>query len=99
MLGSVCSQYPEYEKMTPEYTELALFISFCSGLFFLLFWALNAGNFVSYITESVNTGFITGSASLVFLHQVQNVLGYRIHHHKYTHQIIIALLEKLPETK
>lgn len=97
MLGQIIAtyQFPEDSMLR---VHLALYISFISGLLYLIVWACKFGRMVTYITPNVLSGFITGCAALVALNQVTHMLGFEVGHQDYTHSLILAILEHLKET-
>jgi len=81
MLGDICSDYLEFfEKGSVNYIKFSLYVSFISGLMFMVMWALQLGSLVNMVTPSVNSGFITGCAMLVWFHQVPNACGFSVPH-------------------
>jgi SulP family sulfate permease len=56
------------------------------------------GALSNFLSQSVLTGFITGSACVITLSQFKYMLGIPVPRFTYTHQTIIYLLTHLPET-
>jgi len=81
MLGDICSDYLDFfEKGSRHYIQFTLYVSFISGLMFMAMWALQLGSLVNMVTPSVNSGFITGCAMLVWFHQIPNACGFSVPH-------------------
>lgn len=71
-----------------QYTAAAMTLAFLSGAFLFLLGLLRMGFVANFMSHPVVTGFITASAVIIALSQLQNLLG--ISAHGYT------LLELLP---
>lgn len=97
MLGQIIATY-QYPEDSILRVHLALYISFISGLLYLIVWACKFGRMVTYITPNVLSGFITGCAALVAINQVTHMLGFEVGHQDYTHSLILAILGHLGET-
>lgn len=97
MLGQIIAQY-QFPEDSLLRVHLALYISFISGILYLLVWAAKFGRMVTYITPNVLSGFITGCAGLVALNQVTHMLGFKVSHQDYTHSLILAIFEHLDQT-
>lgn len=98
MMGSIIALYPQFEVGTIEYIQFALYLTLIVGIIFFCMWATNLGNMVSYISGNVSSAFVTGCASLVILHQVNNALGYKLGHSRYTYDTVYHLFEGLPKS-
>ena len=94
MMGTIALRYP-FEPDSQEYIQLVLYISLMSGVMFMVIWMANLGRLMTFITPNVTSGFISGSAFLVAMNQVPNLLGYKIPHLPWTHEVIIAIFEHM----
>ncbi len=97
MLGTILLVYP-FPPGSTEYIHLALYISFMSGVMFLLIWMNKLGRLINFITPNVTSGFISGSAFLVAMNQVPNLLGFTIPHVPWTHERIFAICNHLKDS-
>ncbi len=62
----------------PEYTALAVQLALISGAMLLAFGLLRLGFLAYFLSHPVISGFITGSALLIAIGQLQYILGVRI---------------------
>lgn len=62
----------------PEYTALAVQLALISGAMLLAFGLLRLGFLAYFLSHPVISGFITGSAVLIAIGQLQHILGVRI---------------------
>lgn len=62
----------------PEYTALAVQLALISGAMLLAFGLLRLGFLAYFLSHPVISGFITGSALLIAIGQLQHILGVRI---------------------
>ncbi len=63
---------------SPEYAALAVQLALISGAMLLAFGALRLGFLAYFLSHPVISGFITGSAVLIAVGQLQYILGVRI---------------------
>lgn len=63
---------------SPEYTALAVQLALISGVMLLAFGVLRLGFLAYFLSHPVISGFITGSAVLIAIGQLQYILGVRI---------------------
>lgn len=63
---------------SPEYTALAVQLALISGGMLLVFGVLRLGFLAYFLSHPVISGFITGSAVLIAIGQLQYILGVRI---------------------
>ena len=62
----------------PEYAALAVQLALISGVLLLAFGLLRLGFLAYFLSHPVISGFITGSAVLIAIGQLQHILGVRI---------------------
>ena len=99
MLGDICSRYFAYfEKGDDNYIQFGLYVSFMTGVMFLLVWALNLGHVLNMVTPSVRSGFLTGCASQVWVHQIPNALGFTIEHTEVQTKRIYRIFQNIGDT-
>ncbi len=63
---------------SPEYAALAVQLALISGVMLLAFGVLRLGFLAYFLSHPVISGFITGSAVLIAIGQLQYILGVRI---------------------
>ncbi len=63
---------------SPEYAALAVQLALISGAMLLAFAVLRLGFLAYFLSHPVISGFITGSAVLIGIGQLQHILGVRI---------------------
>ena len=97
LVGSTCATFP-YADFTPEYIEIAKIVSLIAGCLSFLLGFFKIGAFINFLSPSVLTGFITGSACVISLSQLKYIFGLNIPRTAYSHQIIYSLLINLQYT-
>lgn len=80
--------------------QVILFLTFMTGAFQLAFGLLQLGGLVRYVSSSVVIGFTAGAGILIAVKAFPDVLGIDISdaHAERSLQVLIATLERLPET-
>ncbi len=68
------------------------------GVFLVLGAIARASLLINYISRSVITGYITAAAALIFVNQIQNILGVRTDGASTFVGIVAATARKLPDT-
>ncbi|WP_221031609.1 SulP family inorganic anion transporter [Actomonas aquatica] len=68
------------------------------GVFLVLGAIARASLLINYISRSVITGYITAAAALIFVNQIQNILGVRTAGASTFVGIIAATVRQLPQT-
>lgn len=63
---------------SPEYVALAVQLALISGAMLLVFGVLRLGFLAYFLSHPVISGFITGSALLIAIGQLQYILGVRV---------------------
>ncbi|WP_243361940.1 SulP family inorganic anion transporter [Fundidesulfovibrio terrae] len=63
------------EPFSPRYIELALTLTFLTGLFQLALGMARMGALINFVSRSVMTGFTAGAAVLIALGQLSHLLG------------------------
>ena len=61
-----------------DYVALAVQLSLMSGVMLLAFGALRLGFLAHFLSHPVISGFITGSAVLIAVGQLQHILGVKV---------------------
>jgi SulP family sulfate permease len=97
LLGTAVQAFG-YPDGSPEYILIASNITMLVGLILYLLGALRMGELTNFLSQSVLTGFLTASASVILLSQCRYILGIKAPRMQYSHQTIIYLLTHLPET-
>ena len=98
VLASSCQPYG-YAEGSPEYIQLALNLSLITGVIMYLVGLFQGGSMVNFLGPSVLTGFLTASATVIFVTQFKYLLGIPLPSSLlYMHEKIIHLLVNLPFT-
>jgi SulP family sulfate permease len=97
LLLSVTAAGYGYEEQSSDYVELVLNLSMVVGICILLLGLFRLGALVNLISESVLVGFLTASASVIFLNQVKYILGLHVPRFTYTYQTIVYILSHMKE--
>ena len=98
VLSSSCQPYG-YTEGTAEYIQLAANISMITGVITYLVGLFQGGSMVNFLGPSVLTGFLTASASVIFVSQFKYLLGIPLPSSLfYMHEKIIHFLVNLPST-
>ncbi len=85
--------------LPPEQRVLALPLFVLLVSFFLILGALaRASLLINYISRTVVTGYVTAAAALIFVNQIQNVLGFHIGGASTFLGIVTQTVRRLPET-
>ncbi len=79
---------PLAEPGTPQYVQLALTLTFLTGLFQLAMGLARMGTLVNFISHTVVIGFTAGAAVLIAASQIKNFLGIPIPRGAHFHEII-----------
>jgi SulP family sulfate permease len=97
LLLSVTAANYGYEEQSSEYVELVLNLSMVVGVCISLLGLFRLGALVNLIGESVLVGFLTASASVIFLNQVKYILGLHVPRFPYTYQTVVYILTHMQE--
>ena len=81
-----------------EYVALAVQLSMISGVMLLAFGALRLGFLAYFLSHSVISGFITGSAVLIAVGQLKYILGVKVAGSNVL-EILLGLARALPQTR
>ena len=81
-----------------EYVALAVQLSMISGVMLLGFGALRLGFLAYFLSHSVISGFITGSAVLIAVGQLKYILGVKVAGSNVL-EILLGLARALPQTR
>jgi len=98
LLGQMTSPYG-FEVGCDKYVQIAICISFLTGLLTLLMGVFRLGTLSNFLSPSVLSGFMTGSSCVIALNQTKYFLGFRkMPRMTYSHEIIGYILTHLAET-
>ena len=97
LLGQMTAPYG-FPAGSTEYVQVALCISFVTGLLTLLMGAFKLGTLSNFLSPSVLSGFMTGSSCVIILNQVKHYLGLKMPRLTYSHEIIGYILTHLQDT-
>ena len=81
-----------------EYVALAVQLSMISGVMLLAFGALRLGFLAYFLSHSVISGFITGSAVLIAVGQLKYILGVKVAGSNVL-ETLLGLARALPQTR
>lgn len=96
LIGNTTAQYG-FNINSREQAALVRTITLLHSVITLLMGSFRLGLISSFLSHSVLTGFVTGSASLIVLNQIKYLLGIRVPRFAYTVQTIGYLLTHLGE--
>jgi SulP family sulfate permease len=96
VLSSGCQAYG-FPEASGEYVQVAQNISLLCGIILFLLGATRLGILANFLSQSVLTGFLTASASVIALSQLKYLLGIHVPYMKYSHQTIVYLIQHLNE--
>lgn len=97
LLGVVC-QKSGYEDGTDGYIKVAMNMSMLVGLILFLVGVCKLGTLINLLSNSVLTGFISGSAVVIVVNQIKYLLGFHAPRFPYLHQTIYYLCSHLHES-
>ncbi len=83
---------------SPHYQSLALLLALMSGLMLLLMGVLRLGFLAYFLSQPVVSGFISGSAVLIAVSQLQHLLGVQVGGSN-VFSTLWALIQALPGTQ
>lgn len=84
-----------YLEGTEEYIQVALNITMLVGIISYLIGAFRLGVVVNFLSQSVLSGFVSGSSCVIMLSQMKYILGIPTPKFKYSHQVIVHLCENI----
>jgi sulfate permease, SulP family len=76
---------------TEKFISASLSLALYAGLILVAMGLLRLGSLTNFLSQSVLTGFISGSAAVIALSQLKYVLGMTIDRKAYSHQIIYEI--------
>ena len=83
------------EPFTEEYVGYVIILAALTGLLQLVFGLFRFGGIVSLLSRPVLSGFVSAAAVLIFVSQLDTLLGVETSGGGYLHQTIIALWQGL----
>jgi len=81
-----------------EYVALAVQLSFLSGVMLFCFGALRLGFLAYFLSHPVISGFISGSAILIVVGQLQHLMGVKVAGAD-VFETVVGLVHALPQTR
>jgi sulfate permease, SulP family len=97
LLGTTSEKFG-YTDGSIESITLVVSISYLAGFFQVMLGVFRLGPLAEIISHSVLTGFVTGSALVIFLSQFKYILGLHVPRFTYTHQTVYYIVSHLSET-
>lgn len=97
LLNVSCQGYG-YEESTPEFTQLALSVTFLVGMCSVYLGLFRLGILANIISPGVLSGFITASSFVIMINQVKYVVGFEVPRFSYIHQTIYYILSHIQHT-
>ncbi len=83
-------------SQSPDFLQYVFALSIASGLIKLILGLLKQGNITRFISNSVQTGFLTGVGALIILNQLPNFLGISKPSQNGTIETLIHMFNKAP---
>ena len=81
-----------------HFIVLAILLAFIVGLFQILFGLFRLGFLVNFLSKPVISGFTSGSAIIIAMNQLGNLLGIDVERTNLFHELFLNLFEQLNNT-
>jgi SulP family sulfate permease len=82
---------------TDHFVVLAVLLAFMVGFFQFLFGVFHLGFLVNFLSKPVISGFTTGSAIIIGMNQLGNLLGLEVERSNHVHSLFLDIIQRLSE--